>query len=328
MTAALLSDTALLDAVRELAFRSAALEAELIEHLAELDLRELFLHQGFTSLFAYCIEELHFSESVAYQRIAVARAARTFPRVLDALRAGQVHLSGLRLLAPHLTATDERELIDAARHKSKRAIEQLIANLAPKPATRSLVRRVPVRAPTGPGASSPAIPPAALPRAPLPMPLGGERYAVSFIASAETRAKLDEARALLRHRIPDGDIGRILDRALDALLREVRKARFAEIVGRDTETTAGSPEPATRHIPAAIRRAVVRRDGLRCTFVAGNGHRCDTRDALEFHHLVPFGRVRRHRVDEITLRCRAHNRLAAIQEYGSAQMDAFRRRSS
>jgi 5-methylcytosine-specific restriction endonuclease McrA len=69
--------------------------------------------------------------------------------------------------------------------------------------------------------------------------------------------------------------------------------------------------PASRHIPTAIRRAVAERDGERCTFVAGDGRLCGTRDSLEFHHLVPFARSHRHQVNEITLRCRAHNAIGS-----------------
>ena len=155
-------------------------------------------------------------------------------------------------------------------------------------------------------------------------PLGGSRYKVQFTAGPETHAKLREAQALLRHQIPDGDLGRIFDRALEALLRDVRRVKFAE-TQRPRAQRADVSGPAARHIPAEIRRAVSKRDGERCTFIAADGRSCGARDALEFHQMVPFARSHRHRVDEISLRCRAHNACAAVQDFGAAHMARFSR---
>jgi 5-methylcytosine-specific restriction endonuclease McrA len=73
--------------------------------------------------------------------------------------------------------------------------------------------------------------------------------------------------------------------------------------------------PRSRYIPASVRRQVAERDGLRCTYVGPDGNRCEGRD-VEFHHLTPFARGGQHRVDEITLRCRAHNAFQAEQDFG------------
>src|SRR3982750_22911 len=69
--------------------------------LMELDSRRLYLGEGFPSLFAYCTDALHLSEPAAYNRIDVARAARRFPIILDALAAGELTLASVKLLAPH-----------------------------------------------------------------------------------------------------------------------------------------------------------------------------------------------------------------------------------
>jgi hypothetical protein len=150
---------------------------------------------------------------------------------------------------------------------------------------------------------------------------------VQFTAGPETHAKLRDAHALLRHQIPDGDLARIFDRALDALLREARRTKFGET--DQPRAASAAPEsqrgPASRSIPAAIRRAVAARDEARCTYVAADGRRCAARDALEFHHVVPFARSRRHRAAEIFLRCRAHNGYAARQDVGAEFTSRFRR---
>ena len=135
-----LSDRDLLASLRDLVAREREVEADLIAHLVEVDARQLHVREGFPSLFQYCIEELHLSESVAYHRIKVARAARTHPVILDHLRSGAVHVSGLRELAPHLTVENHLELLHAAKHKSRREILEILADRKPKPDAPSSMR--------------------------------------------------------------------------------------------------------------------------------------------------------------------------------------------
>jgi hypothetical protein len=72
-----------------------------------------------------------------------------------------------------------------------------------------------------------------------------------------------------------------------------------------------------RHIPAGVRRAVFERDGNQCTYVAGaTGKRCAETHRLEFHHVTPFAVGGEHDVSNITLRCKAHNALAAEEDFG------------
>ena len=117
--------------------------AKLITLLTELDARRLYLGEGFSSLFTYCTQALHLSEHAAYNRIEAARAARRFPAILDLVDSGVVTLTTVRLLAPHLTEANHRELLERARHKSKREVELLVATLAPAPDVPSVVRKLP-----------------------------------------------------------------------------------------------------------------------------------------------------------------------------------------
>ncbi len=72
----------------------------------------------------------------------------------------------------------------------------------------------------------------------------------------------------------------------------------------------------SRYIPAAVRRQVAERDGLQCTYVGPDGNRCESRD-VEFHHRKPFARGGEHSVEQVTLRCRAHNAFQAELDYGA-----------
>src|SRR5205814_3328073 len=96
--------------LRGLVARDHDLTAQIVAHLAELDTRDVFLREGYGSLFVYCRDALGLSEWEAYNRIEVARAARRFPAILTGLASGALNLTAVRLLAPQLTAENHREV--------------------------------------------------------------------------------------------------------------------------------------------------------------------------------------------------------------------------
>ena len=245
-------------------------------------------------------------------------------------------MTAVGLLAPKLTEGNCMELIRAARHLGADEIKRMLADREPTSAAPTFVRRIHEAAlpaapslPTGLRApvASPCPPPAlsTAPRA-TTEPLGAERYRVQFMADCETHAQLEELRALMRHQIPDGDVGKILAKAISTLLERVRKQKFADTSA--PRSNPASPTPSdhpSRRIPAAIRRAVWERDAGRCTFVSEGGRRCDSNEFLEFDHVEGWSNTRSHSVAAITLRCRAHNQLRARQEFGEKHMARFRR---
>ncbi len=157
-----LSDDDLLRLTGELTRRSRHTEVALLAHLAEIDARGLYLREACSSLFAYCTERLHFSDGEAHYRIAAARAAREHPVVLDMLADGRLHLTAVALLAPHLTAENRDAVLSRAVHRSKRRVEELVAELSPRPDVPSLIRKLPTgigAAPSAAGTVSPAVAP-------------------------------------------------------------------------------------------------------------------------------------------------------------------------
>lgn len=84
-----LSDRDLLEAATHLARNERRATTELIAALAEVDARRLYLGEGCSSLFTYCVQVLRLSAHAAYERIEAARVARKYPVVLDALAQGR-----------------------------------------------------------------------------------------------------------------------------------------------------------------------------------------------------------------------------------------------
>jgi hypothetical protein len=138
-----LSDDALLARVEELVGRGRRVEAELVWHLAEMDARKLYLREACSSMHVYATSRLHLSDAEAYLRITVARVSRRFPLVLRMLADGRLHLSAIARLSPHLRDENCEALLGRAVHCSRREIELLVAEIAPKPDVASSMRRLP-----------------------------------------------------------------------------------------------------------------------------------------------------------------------------------------
>src|SRR5512144_2721359 len=106
-----LADHALERDLAAAAARSFHAGAELLAHLAEFDARGLYAPAGYPSLQEDCLEKLHLSEDSVGRRIHAARAAYRFPVLFHALAQGRLNLTGLNLLAPHLTPQNADELV-------------------------------------------------------------------------------------------------------------------------------------------------------------------------------------------------------------------------
>ena len=313
--------------------------AALVAYIAEIDRRKLYLEQACSSMFTFCTERFGMSEAVTHKRIRTGRAASRFPCILSMLARGEIHLTGVHLLASHLTEENHREVLRRAKHRTTREIEKLVAEIAPKPDVPSLIRKLPTKRASmplsmGTEASSGTSPTPTVLRSGAskpkdkslarPVPLSPRRYKLQVTIGEETREKLDELQGLLSHQIPDGDPAKILDRALDALLVQARKKKAAL-----TEKPRATREKKNRNrgIPARTRREVFERDAGRCSFVDARGRRCASNWQVEFHHIVPYSCGGTHAPENITLRCRAHNQYEAELDFGAGFMEARRARA-
>jgi len=285
-----LQDDELIDQVKDLVARERRATVALIRALVEFDTRKLYLREGCSSLYTYCTHVLHLSEGSAYNRIETARAAQRYPEILEALDQGAVTLTAIRLLAPHLTPENHVDVLRAARHKSKLEIQELTAALNPRPAAATIVR------PTS-----------------VVTPLSPDTYKLQVTLNRDTYQKLRRVQALARHTVPNGNLGSILDRALTLLIADIERQKCARTATPRPKRPARLP--SGRHIPAAVKRAVWERDDGRCAF-AGRAGRCRETAFLEFHHVEPYAMGGPSTVDNIQLRCRAHNQHEARVFFG------------
>ncbi|HEY8142496.1 MAG TPA: hypothetical protein VIG06_07495 [Kofleriaceae bacterium] len=361
-----MSDREVVERLRALLGEERRLTAAVLLHLGEVEARRLYLPAACSSMHVYCVRVLGMSEDQAFKRIRAARAARRFPAVAAAVAEGRLHLSGVVLLAPHLTEESAAGLVGEASGKSKMEIEILLARRAPRPDVPERLERVAeqavlvVPAPVGAVAPAPvgqAVAPAPVGQAVAPEPVGQavapepvgqavapepvgqavapeppgpgaakavplspERFALQVTISQATQQKLLRAQALLRHQVPSGDLAEVLDRALDALLDKVEGKKF----GKTAAPRKAKNSRVKRTVPRALRREVVARDGARCSFVAGDGRRCEETGFLELDHVVPVSRGGTASVEGVRILCRAHNQYEAERILGPEAVVAGR----
>jgi hypothetical protein len=268
--------------------------------------------------------------------------------LLEMLRDGRLHLSGIARLAPHLTEANREAVLARAAGMSKREIEELVAEISPKEDVPATIRKLPerrektppnpshqlvperVEASTSNSAQHPnPVPPApASTRPAVVTPLSPARYKIQITASAELRDKLERLRALMRSSVPDGDLATIIEEAVSEKLQRLESKRFGKTKAPRKSLPETDTSPSSRHVPAPVKRAVYERDKGQCAFVDTNGRRCTERSRLEFHHRKPYGRGGGHKVENIELLCRVHNGYIAERDYGKKVMKRYRRSPS
>jgi hypothetical protein len=300
--------------------------ADQLADIAEFDERRQYLEESHPSMTSYCIHVLHLSDDSARKRIHAARAARQYPAIFEMVADGRLNLSGVVMLAPYLSPAHADELLAAAAFKTRLEIDQLLDQRFSRASQPMLP---PVCPPEDPCEEHPNDGSQSDERAPgrvhnetvesasAPVSLLPARSPWPITVDPTDHEKLRYAQSLLRHRIPSGDMTKVLSRLIDLGLAQLEKQRTgAGLKPRVTHQRSSNP----RSIPNAVKHAVWKRDGGQCTFTSESGHRCPAMDFIEFDHAVPVARRGMATVENLRLRCRAHNQYEAERTFGTEFM--------
>jgi hypothetical protein len=310
------------DALSRLARSRARLDWEEGTSLLDALRSGAHIHLGFGSFGEYVERLFGYSPRWTLERLRVAEALEDLPELAQSLRDGVMNWSALRELTRVATAENEHAWLEAARSRTLRQIEQLVAGHKPGDHPDD--------------ASDPSL----------------RRHALRFEVSGETLATFREAMAQVRRDaggpIDDDAALLILARQMLGGPADAGRANYqvalmvCEQCGRGWQEGKGdavevgpeivemaacdaqhigrlhrSPAPAThvgeepaaksvrarQDIPPAVRREVTRRDGGRCV-VPG----CKNAVFLDVHHVVPRSEGGDHDPDRLVLLCGAHHR--------------------
>jgi hypothetical protein len=358
-----LTDVDLLRQLSDLVARDRKTTAALIAHLAEVERRKLHLPEGYDSLLSYCVEKLRLSRDEAVKRISAARLGRRFPGIFECLADGRLSLTTVIVLRPYIRRENARELLKAAINRSKSEVVAMLAARFPKSELLPLIDRIPSANITSSNPVAPERLPSPVPqppdlatesvveapqqmrqaepphqtpplqqaraeqqrvpdRRPTRSPIAAQRFGLHLTMPQSLNDKLEYLQELLSHSIPSGDLVEVLEKTCELAIAQLEKTKF----GVTSRACFSSPRktPKGRHIPLAVRREVLKRDGHQCTYFGNSGHRCTARKFLQFDHVDEFACGGEATVDQIRLRCRAHNQYTAELKFGVGFMHSKR----
>ncbi len=289
-----IKDLDLMNHVKTLRGTECKLIADMVLHLSEIERRGIYRDAGYSSLFTFLRESLGYSEGSALRRVRAVRCLTTTPEIYELLRDGKVSLSSLAEVTPVMTQENKTEVLKLTIGTSKREAQRIAvsfgAQVMPK---NEIIRAVKVLAKKGTEAES---------------------YSFTFQVGPEVKALYEEARALMGHL----SAGEVFEKALKSF---VNKKKGVGI--RTRALKSSSPDKKrSRAIPVSVKREVFKRDNCQCTYET-QGKRCTEKVGLQIDHIKPFALGGSHELENLRLRCSAHNILAAEEYFGKGFMGNF-----
>ncbi len=313
----------LLGSMKRLAAAERTLSVYALAQLAEIQRKKAYEDAGYSTMFAYCLGDLGYSEGNTCRRLRAVEAVDKYPELFSLIKDGSITICALSVIAKHLTAENRADVLKRIERKSVRDVARIVAELAPLPDTRDLIRSVSIPRQEIPVelirpvpeliAAPPSAPPPIVespaqesPRAQKIMPRAPGRVYFGFTGSEDLERVVDRCREVLSRKYP---AGRLEDIFLE-LGRSYLEANDLELLPPSKQRPPR--EKKTRYIPRWVKSKVYRRDGGRCVNLSVEGRRCDSRRDLEYDHVIPWSRGGSSDDPEnIRLLCRAHNALAA-----------------
>jgi hypothetical protein len=138
-----LSTKVLTDSAEKLVRAEKRNVALLIAHIAEMSRRKAALACGYKNIFDYCVRRLNLSEGSVALRLQVANVSRRFPQLLVALAENRISLTVAGHLASHLREENVDKLLSDCTGMTKRAVEEYLVELRPKPVFNPSIRKRP-----------------------------------------------------------------------------------------------------------------------------------------------------------------------------------------
>ena len=317
-----LSDEILLENTLRLAKRERETTLEVLQHLREVERRSLYAVLAYPSLFEYTVKELKYSAGAAQRRIASMRLLKELPEkealnVEEKIERGELTLSALsqaQSFFKHEKSTQEekKEVLLSIENKSTREVE------------RELVAR----------STDPQIFVAEKLR-----PVSKTCTELKLLVNEDFLGELEELRAFLAAKYPKASIKELLAYALTQTLKDLRpkapkviqetqRINSSKIVEKKLTKAKTLAEKNSnknsRYIPVQVRREVWQRDRGHCTYVNPLTKKCcSSKHGLELDHIHPHALGGDSSTENMRLRCKAHNQLAAVQSFGRRHMRTF-----
>ena len=266
-TAGALSDRELLRETSNLVRHERHLQGAIIDHLAEIEARGLYLERGFSSLFDYAVRELGYSDAAAARRIGAMRLCADQPDAREGLRDGSLTLSavaelqwafdrqrrrgsisGTAAIAPVGSAAQNDPAADSAPAVPSSAEPEPPPLVLDAVGRQQLVEEAAGKSARQVRQMLADVDPELAPPADRVRPLGDGRYELKATIDAECQQGLEQLRGLLSHVDPRMTLGQLVGRLVkEGLDRHdpSRPPRRARSGSRPADAKANAPPTPT-----------------------------------------------------------------------------------
>ena len=281
-----LSNACLISNFTSLVHQERKITTQVLEYIAEIDRRKLYLQNGYSSLFDFLVQDHRYSPGAAMRRVDGARLLFELPNVAEKFQSGALTLSQanqiqraareMKKTDTPLSTEDKQELIVQVEHASKKETEKIIA-------------------------------------AALHFPLlamqketfhHDESVTLTMTFSKVQIEKLEQVRGMIAHCVPDSSWVEMFSYlAQNELSRRTQTKAKATAEKKLTYKTPIS----RRTIPARVRKTLLHANA-KCEYKNSHGKPCQSKRHLQVDHVKSVSRGGGNEPENLQVLCGAHNR--------------------
>lgn len=164
-----LANKILLCDTKKLASAEREATVKILHHLKEIERRKLYIEMDYSSLFAYCVHELGYSESAAQRRIVAARDLAEMPEIESKIERGTLTLTNISLVNHFIhDPSERRHVLEKVEGLTKKECEKKLFEITGKEIKPDKSKRI-----------------------------SEDKVKVAFVLSDETMVEVEKLKALL-----------------------------------------------------------------------------------------------------------------------------------
>lgn len=316
--------------IKNLAASERKITAEILDCIREIERFKIHLEMGYPSVMEFLVRECGYSETSALRRIDAARIVNAIPETREELKNGNLNLSQIAIVAQSVRQKEKlgvkvnletkKELIKAVQHKRTFEVQKIAAQILDLPVVQ--MEKVKVQA--------------------------DESVRIEFSLTKAEMEILNKAKELLGHVKPGMNVMELVVLMAERVVKEKDPARTVRKMCKKVNGDESAPVPGANsdsasdlklensardsqmlrarlkaeyairptRVRAFVRRQVFQRD-QGCQWVdPASKLKCGSRHLLEVDHKVPRWAGGENDLENLELKCRAHNQWKYRVEAG------------
>lgn len=290
--------------LKEQVAKERELTAGILADLREVEDQKIFAEMGYSSMFEFATKELSYTEGAAQRRILAMRLIKQIPEVEEKIVRGSLSLSA----AASVQSFFKKESVSTEK---KMEILMAVENTSSRECERKLLEF--------------SSTPTQLPKETEKL-VGSGSTQISFVANRGLMEELESIRNLLGHKNDSMSYATLFENMAKLTLIQLNKKRHVASPTPESKHADAATDRSispSRYIPSKTRREIWLRDDGQCTFKNEEGHRCNSKFALEIEHLIPWSVGGTNTLENLALLCRTHNRWRAVKFFGEKKINQY-----